>query len=528
MRFPAPPGVRSAWPVVIDRCPGPGQGVAWCVRDFDLRRDKASAAMSHADAVRQLDELGAPWADYSKRGRANRPDPRAAQAQAIADVAAREYASITAEGWDLARCQREQESISEFLQANWPNIDLESQAEIFGLKQAILRRSRDLHGGRAGRRGPFAAAAAAVAAAFPVGFAWGFGMGWGGHAAEQQIERRAAGGRALGKGPYPFAAREEQYRGYDPAQLQWALRDAVQARDIAERDARAYAQQYGPKAAIVQQRAGDAGWYGDDVHTILAEARRRGLAGSPPDAPARRRGAANRHRHSDADRQLLAVAEINEQLYVTPMGELRKGYLFGTLRRVDGDYLIGLASTAESGPRQEYLVAFDRTYPFVADNSADTLSRQAHNEVLRRAVQYGPRAFKSAKAAIPRMGLMARMGSLRPGDWVKPHHRSPYGKLRLKVVKVGGGRDGDLVTCELPNGEPVVFGEASLTPTTGPRGGLFVYQVRANPRSGYPDFVAQVSAFDADHAKAEVRRMYGCKVAPMEPLTARKVPGDAP
>jgi len=61
------------------------------------------------------------------------------------------------------------------------------------------------------------------------------------------------------KGAYPFAMKEELYRTYTNDQLHWALKDAKEAREnMRGHDTLAEA------------------WYADDVHTILAELRRRG------------------------------------------------------------------------------------------------------------------------------------------------------------------------------------------------------------------------------------------------------------
>jgi hypothetical protein len=70
---------------------------------------------------------------------------------------------------------------------------------------------------------------------------------------------RRARKNASTKGAYPFAQKEEQYRGYTLAQLQWVLNDAKEARDAMKG--------HDPQAEA---------WYSDDVATILAELHRRG------------------------------------------------------------------------------------------------------------------------------------------------------------------------------------------------------------------------------------------------------------
>ncbi len=60
------------------------------------------------------------------------------------------------------------------------------------------------------------------------------------------------------KGPYPFAAKEEQYGQYTDEMLAWAIKDAAQARDNTRG--------FDEKAEA---------WYADDVSTILAEMNRR-------------------------------------------------------------------------------------------------------------------------------------------------------------------------------------------------------------------------------------------------------------
>lgn len=60
------------------------------------------------------------------------------------------------------------------------------------------------------------------------------------------------------KGPYPFADKEAQYKGYSEEMLQFAVKDAAKARDCV-RD-------FDPVAES---------WYTDDVSTIRAEINRR-------------------------------------------------------------------------------------------------------------------------------------------------------------------------------------------------------------------------------------------------------------
>jgi hypothetical protein len=69
---------------------------------------------------------------------------------------------------------------------------------------------------------------------------------------------RRRGSAALGKGSYPFAAKQAQYRGYTLDQLTWAANDAREARDAMRG--------WNPEAEA---------WYADDVSTILTELNKR-------------------------------------------------------------------------------------------------------------------------------------------------------------------------------------------------------------------------------------------------------------
>jgi hypothetical protein len=92
---------------------------------------------------------------------------------------------------------------------------------------------------------------------------------------------------ALGKGPYPFAAKVEQYAGYTDAQLVYARRDAMQARDNAAAIARSYERQHGWNSGGALEARHNEGWYADDLSTILSEIRRRQggrFKGTPPPA----------------------------------------------------------------------------------------------------------------------------------------------------------------------------------------------------------------------------------------------------
>lgn len=80
--------------------------------------------------------------------------------------------------------------------------------------------------------------------------------------AEANPRRRVSRARMNStKGAYPFAYKQEQYSRYTSAQLRWALRDALKARD-----------------ATAHHDVAAENWYADDVHTILAELKRRGEA----------------------------------------------------------------------------------------------------------------------------------------------------------------------------------------------------------------------------------------------------------
>ncbi len=74
--------------------------------------------------------------------------------------------------------------------------------------------------------------------------------------------KRRKNGPTMHEPHYPFARKAEQYAGFTDSALQYNLKDAVRARDAAER-----------------MRGGEvsAAWYADDVHTLLAELRRRGV-----------------------------------------------------------------------------------------------------------------------------------------------------------------------------------------------------------------------------------------------------------
>jgi len=80
---------------------------------------------------------------------------------------------------------------------------------------------------------------------------------------------------AMGKGPYPFAARAAMYARYDVTALHHARLDARAARDTADRNAKAMGERYGWNSAAAQEWRSNYGWYADDVHTILKEIRKR-------------------------------------------------------------------------------------------------------------------------------------------------------------------------------------------------------------------------------------------------------------
>lgn len=73
---------------------------------------------------------------------------------------------------------------------------------------------------------------------------------------------RRRNGPTLSEPHYPFARKAEQYATYTVAALQHNLKDAIRARD-----------------AMKRMRGGDVSenWYADDVHTLLAELKRRGV-----------------------------------------------------------------------------------------------------------------------------------------------------------------------------------------------------------------------------------------------------------
>lgn len=111
-----------------------------------------------------------------------------------------------------------------------------------------------------------------------------FGAGDGGLAGlRAYIDRALDGPQIRRNGPtlqepyYPFARKEAQYRDYKDRDLTWALRDAIKARDTSAGSARQAERQYGhdSRGAGVARQAEN--WYADDVHTILAEMRRRGM-----------------------------------------------------------------------------------------------------------------------------------------------------------------------------------------------------------------------------------------------------------
>jgi hypothetical protein len=70
------------------------------------------------------------------------------------------------------------------------------------------------------------------------------------------------GSAALGKGPYPFAAKQQQYAAYANDQLHAAAADAWEA-----------------VQAMAPWNPDAEGWYRDDLSTIRAEMHRRGIAG---------------------------------------------------------------------------------------------------------------------------------------------------------------------------------------------------------------------------------------------------------
>lgn len=60
------------------------------------------------------------------------------------------------------------------------------------------------------------------------------------------------------KGPYPFADKARQYKGFSDEGLAWSVKDAAEARDACAT--------FDPVAEA---------WYADDVATISAEIKRR-------------------------------------------------------------------------------------------------------------------------------------------------------------------------------------------------------------------------------------------------------------
>ena len=92
---------------------------------------------------------------------------------------------------------------------------------------------------------------------------------------EDAAAKRSRGQRALGKGGYPFAAKQESYADYSGEQLAFARKDAREAMRAAQRDARFYERTYGSNSPMAIQRREDEGWYADDVHTIVAEIQKR-------------------------------------------------------------------------------------------------------------------------------------------------------------------------------------------------------------------------------------------------------------
>jgi len=90
-----------------------------------------------------------------------------------------------------------------------------------------------------------------------------------------RIDRPGSSFGGMGKGPYPFTAREAMYAKYSDRALQHARLDARSARDTADRTAKAMATRYGQNSGAAVEWRSNYGWYADDVHTILKEIRKR-------------------------------------------------------------------------------------------------------------------------------------------------------------------------------------------------------------------------------------------------------------
>lgn len=73
---------------------------------------------------------------------------------------------------------------------------------------------------------------------------------------------------------YPWAEKEAQYAGYTDAELHYARLDARKARDVMEQNARELERSGAGHGAVEQARQA-AGWYADDVSTILSELHKR-------------------------------------------------------------------------------------------------------------------------------------------------------------------------------------------------------------------------------------------------------------
>ncbi|GEM_PF-6170634 len=85
----------------------------------------------------------------------------------------------------------------------------------------------------------------------------------GGQEAPERYEPPVSHG--AGKGQYPFARKEAQYANYTDAELQYALNDARETRDIWDAASRKLGHEPGTTEAA------NANWYADDVHTIGKE-----------------------------------------------------------------------------------------------------------------------------------------------------------------------------------------------------------------------------------------------------------------
>jgi hypothetical protein len=250
------------------------------------------------------------------------------------------------------------------------------------------------------------------------------------------------------KGAYPWAAKEAEYADYSTPNLFYARADAGKAWKVAEENARFYAEKYGPDSHGAQEWAQNAGYYADDVGTIVNEMRRR-ECGPWSKAPNPHRSGGSRCLHGESAHP--PMGEFGSGQYIPEPGDTCPdcGAVFVRLPGPGYTWKEPFSRNPYQKVRYKGPAGATAGLVFEIDQLDDLLARGGHSELSRRwegvgeepgkfhRVEMSPE-FDTWKGAFEHD--FAGSAQWNPRRMVKPPKLPTYREARKAVWRAFGDR----------------------------------------------------------------------------------------